>query len=147
MDISLQRLTQKSFDTVVKWHEDHVKINFPDSIYKPEMFLELLKKGMENKDGMWLVSKGSQDIGFLWLKIIYDPYKDYNYCDVHYVHLIPEMRDKGYGKWLLNRAVWWALDHRAKEMRLGTSADNERAIKVYKKAGYIIKRVLMEKKI
>ena len=147
MGISLKLITNDDLDLICEWHKDHVKINFPDSKYKKKAFKDKLETHLQcDEDKMWLVWEDKKKIGFLWLEILYDYYKDCKYCNLHYIHLIPEARGKGYGKWLLKKTDEWAKENGAKEIRLGTSASNEIAINAYKKSGYTIKRVLMEKK-
>ena len=160
MRMLYRKLTKNDFNLICNWHKNHIKINFPDSQYKRQLFLDKVEYDMEADDAELFILNAScescqrcnkkcahrKDVGFLWLKILYDPYKEYDYCDLHYIHLAPEFRGKGYGKAMLKYADNWAKNKEAKEIRLGTSADNEKAIKIYEKAGYKLKRVLMEKK-
>jgi len=152
MEISLHTINKQDFSLIVKWHKDHAAINFPDSEYKPKLFLISLEEqfnriGEGEKAAMWIIKFQEQQIGFLWLKLIFDIYKDYHYCDLHYIHLILEFRGQGYGQVLLKIVDNWAKDNGAKEIRLGASFANKQAMRSYRNAGYKIKRVLMEKKL
>lgn len=147
MDIKFRKLDYtKDIDDVCRWHKDHVAINFPDSKYKRNLFADSVRIESTNTlSEMIIITEGEYKIGFLWLKTMWDRFKDENYCDLHYIHLIPEYRGKGLGQKLLSHAEKWAKKHDCKEIRLGTAADNEAAVSAYTKAGYITKRVIMEK--
>jgi ribosomal protein S18 acetylase RimI-like enzyme len=146
----MEKIKREDIETLCDWHKEHVTINFPDSKYIRSKFRNLLKDDfieMESgKPVIMLKFMGvSKMIGFLWLKILNDPYKD-KYCDLHYIHLLPECRGKGLGKKLMDCADEWAKKHGVKEIRLGTAYDNAASINLYQECGYKIKRVLMEKK-
>lgn len=145
-------LTRKDVDIILNWHREHVKINFPDSKYKKELFRKILLtdlRAMERdirKDiSLLKMSEGKKIVGFLWLKKVFDPYKEKNYCDLHYIHVAPEYRGKGIGGQLMNIADVWCEKKKIKEIRLGTSVNNFGAYNLYKNHGFETKRLLMEK--
>lgn len=152
MRIEIKRVVGGDLETLTDWHREHAAINFPDSKYKKRMFFESLRKALasmqrEQKEVLLKVMVDDEMAGWLWLKIVFDIYKDYYYCDLHYIHLAPEYRGRGLGKKLMIRADEWAKKSKAKEIRLGTATSNEASINLYLKMGYKIKRYLMEKKI
>lgn len=150
-------VSYRSFDfaddikDVVAWHKDHVAINFPDSKYKPELFklkVELaLSHPTANVDKMWTAWVKDEKIGWLWVAKKHDVYKELDYCEVRYIHLVEGNRGQGFGSQLLDKAEEQAKKWKCEEMRLGTAFDNRQAINFYVSYGYMVERVLMEKKL
>ena len=146
MKISLEKFDfRKNSKLVAIWHEDHVKINFPDSKYKKSIFINSLKRKPKNE--MSMVKVGDEYVGFLWLKRERDIFKELYFCNLKYIHVIPEYRSKGVGSYLMKEVDKYSKRNGCCEIRLGTSVSNKRAINLYKKCGFVIKRVLMEKKL
>ena len=150
MELSIKPIEEKDIETICDWHKEHIKINFPGSLYKRDLFKEKLIADFKvmGKGKKVMLSKYTNDnqmVGFLWLKIIFDPYKDCEFCDLHYIHIALTHRRQGIGKRLMRLADSWVKKNGVKEVRLGTHINNSRAIGLYKKCGYKIKRVLMEK--
>ena len=88
MLFSLDFLTEKDLPLLLEWHKEHHFLNFPDSIFKPNKFkLSLLQQIQEIDEGakavLWIAFNAQNKFGFLWLKLLYDVYKEYNYCDLH----------------------------------------------------------------
>ena len=139
---------EKDIAIVCEFHKDHSAINFPDSNYVEDLFKETIKRDLlESPDGLFVLEDNKNPIGFLNLVIRNDPYKNnIKWCDVRYVHLIPEYRGRGLYKLLMAKADEFAKIKGAVELRLGTHAENEQSIQAYLKSGYRIKRVIMEKK-
>lgn len=151
MQTGIRRVCRSDLITLADWHEEHVAINFPDSKFKRNLFLISLKDALTamkkgKKEVMFKIIRNREIAGWLWLKIIFDIFKDYHYCDLHYIHIAPKYRGQGLGRELMILADLWAQNHGAKEIRLGTAYDNEVSINLYQKCGYKIKRILMEKK-
>lgn len=151
MQTGIRQVCKNDLEILADWHEEHAAINFPDSKFKRKIFLislreafEAMKKG--KKEVLLKIGADRKMIGWLWLKIVFDIFKDCHYCDLHYIHVAPEYRGKGIGKKLMMQADIWAQINGANEIRLGTAADNTTSINLYQKCGYKIKRVLMEKK-
>ena len=141
---------EKDIKTVCEFHKDHVKINFPDSLYKKHLFKSQLEdESKRNDQGLLMISsqKFVENIGFLWLKIMYDPYKELFYGDLHYIHLVPKCRGLGIGNQLMKYAEDYFKKKGCEEIRLGTDANNGASISLYEKSGFVLKRVLYEKKI
>lgn len=141
---------EDDIDTVLEFHKDHVMINFPDSMYKEDLFKKQVRTAYdEGKDELIMVKHPltNESVGFLWFKRIYDPYKELNYGDLHYIHLVPKMRGRGIGKKLMVFAEEWFKEHNCKEIRLGTDEHNLSSRYLYQKCGFVVKRVIYEKKI
>lgn len=131
---------------VVAWHEDHVKLNFPDSKYKPKLFKQKVRRAcLMPFDKMWTVQVDDKKVGWVWIAKSWDVHKDIDYCELRYIHLVTEEQSLGYGAQVLKYVEAKAKKWKCKEMRLGASMNNEKAIYFYDKADYHMKRVLMEK--
>ena len=140
----------KDIELLCEFNHDHAAINFPGSKPIDEEFKKTIKRDLaESPDGLLMVEiKGKKEpIGFLSLVIRNDIFKDIEYCDVRYVHLTPEYRGKGIGSIMMKKADIYAKEKGAKELRLGTHADNLPSIKLYEKIGYKTTRVIMTKVI
>ena len=148
MPYLLKPIEKKDIPVIVEWHREHVKINFPDSKYKKDLFQKIVMADFKimGKD-IALLKMVDEDemVGFLWLRKVFDPYKDRNYCDLHYIHVAPWCRGKGIGGQLMNIVDAWCQKKKIKEIRLGTSNTNSAAYLLYVNHGFEIKRVLMEK--
>lgn len=149
------KLKLRSFDyardneTVAVFHQDHVRINFPDSKFKKKLFLELLRDGANKEpEGMKIVlDEKAEEIGFVWLEVKFDPYKDAFYGNIRYIHLVPKSRSRGVGTKLMKMIEEYFLKREVAEIRLGTRIDNKAALGLYRKQGFRKVRVLLEKKV
>jgi len=148
-----EKISSADLATICDWHREHVKVNFPDSKYKRALFYAKLWGNFQvmQLDDRWTILFKAMDkkrmVGFLWLKLERDRFKDLFYCDLHYIQVSPEYRNKGIGIKLMEKAQEWAKKQKCQEIRLGTNVHNKAAIGLYHKCGYKITRVLMEKKI
>ena len=153
MALHFKKIEFSDLDTLCEWHKEHCKINFPDSKYKRAPFYAKLWGNFQTMaldDKITILLKlcdKKKMIGFLWLKLEKDCFKDLFYCDLHYIQILPEYRGKGIGVKLMKKTQQWAKKQKCKEIRLGTAVTNKEALALYHKCGYKIKRVLMEKKI
>ena len=141
----------RDIETLCEFHRDHVKINFPDSLYVDSLWPDQVRKeAATNRDGLLMVidSASIAEIGFLWLKVQPDPFKSgLLWGDLHYIHLAPVARGRGLGEKLMQFIEEFFTKRGAKEIRLGTDARNAASRKLYDKLGYEVKRVIYEKKI
>ena len=147
-----KKISSADLATICDWHREHVKINFPDSKYKRDRFYALLWNGYQKmcneKNEILLKLVLHYDlIGFLWLKKIFDVYKDYYYCDLHYIQIASSYRGRGYGAMLMQKTEQWAKKNKIQEIRLGTNSENTAALNLYLNCGYKYSRIIMEKKI
>src|SRR4030042_2251103 len=98
----LKKIEKSDFETIADWHKEHAAINFPDSKYKRDLFLVSLKKDyhlmMTEKDViLYKLVRVNEIVSFLWLKKIFEPYKDYFYCDLHYILIFHDYAGRGWG--------------------------------------------------
>jgi len=148
MDITFKQFNWKEdLQDILKWHKDMVKIDFPDSRYKRLLFQRILQKEYkEGPEGMMILMDESQKIGFLWLNIRYDPYRERKYGYVHYLYLIPRYRNRGLGQKLIKKTEEYFFKRKKLNIiQLGTGTHNIPALKLYKKMGYKPRRMILEK--
>ena len=141
---------KKDIQTICEFHKDHVRINFPDSMYKEKLFKKTVKNEYEKEPEGFLIvvdPKTSKEIGFLWLNTRYDPYRETKYGYIHHIHLVPEFRGKEIGIVLMKTAEDYFRKKGVNFLQLGTYANNPASVKLFKKAGYKVKRLVMEKKL
>lgn len=143
----LKLLKQSDYQTIFDYHKEHILHNFPDSVYRQDLFKAQLDKTLTGPRVYLFFAKEDRRVcGFLWLGIENDPYKvprPWRYLDVHYIHVDPAFRAKGIGSQLMAFTLDFAKKHQCKEVRLGTNVNNIPAIHLYKKFGFEKYRVIM----
>lgn len=148
--IRLEKVSRCDLEKVVKWHKEHVLINFPGSMYLPDAFRKIIYPAFDDGEHnrMIKIVLGSRMIAFYWIESKQDQYKMYDwYCELRYVHIAKRYRGKGLGTLIMASVEKDALLAGAHEIRLGTHASNDAALKLYEKSGFKISRVIMEKHI
>jgi len=141
---------KKDVQTICEFHKDHIQINFPDSRYKEKLFKKIVKNEYEKEPEGFLIvvdPKTAKDIGFLWLNTRYDPYREMKYGYIHHIHLVPEFRGKGIGTILMKTAEDYFRKKGVNFLQLGTYANNSASVKLFKKVGYKVKRLVMEREL
>jgi ribosomal protein S18 acetylase RimI-like enzyme len=146
---TIKPINRKDIETLCDWHKEHVAINFPDSIYKRDLFKEKILADLNYPIFSLMVKLVNKKkmIGWLWLKKEFDIYKNIWYCDLHYIHIAPKYRGRNFGESLVKLTEKWAVKNSCKEIRLGTDANNQASIALYEKCGFVKKRILFEKKL
>ncbi len=125
---------------------DHQKINFPkDSPNYDEFKKNTLKEYQEQPEGFFFVYEDGRIIGFLKLRIRYNPFRKQTHGWLGCIHLEPESRSKGYGKQLMKFVDEYFRKRVCAYSFLGTSFFNEASRGLFRKSGYSEVRVIMEK--
>jgi ribosomal protein S18 acetylase RimI-like enzyme len=147
--IQLERVSHSDLEIIVEWHEEHVKINFPGSLYLPSLFRKIIYPAFDNP-GDNLMNKIVVDgtmAAFYWIETKQDLYKSHGlYHELRYFHIDKPYRKQGLGSKMMEFVDKDVISSGGKELRLGTSACNEAAVSLYKKSGFKITRLIMEKK-
>ncbi len=95
---------------------------------------------------MYVLDDSGRVCGFLWLELratMVDPLVGY----IKNIYVAPDLRGQGYGKLLLQVADEWFRRQGCTKATLDVSVCNERAVKLYEKAGYVVTRYRMEKRL
>ena len=148
--ISLETMQQKDFDRVLEreiqgYAADHVRNgNWPEegSLERSRKeFDSLLPQGVHTPDQyLWSLMDGDKRVGFIWVQIKEDKAFIYDFV------IDEEFRDKGFGKQALT-----AMDERLEAMNVESVAlhvfgDNITAQGLYKKMGFEITGIHMQKR-
>jgi len=86
-----------------------------------------------NRGGFWLYTMDDRIIGTIALRQID---KSNNIGEIKSMYVLPNYQGKGYGKELLTYTLGQAKNLGYEYVRLDTTLDSERAIKLYKMAGF-----------
>jgi len=141
--------TATNYRRLFAYHKNHITYNFPDSRFRKNLFKTQIERDAKNPNASFFFAreeKTDEIIGFLWLRLENDPYKDprpYRYLDLHYIHVDPAWRSKGVGSGLMKFVMEYAKKKKCKEIRLGTHAQNIHAQHLYGKFGFEPYRVIM----
>jgi len=148
--ITLEQMQQNDYDQVIEkeiknYAADHVRNgNWPEggSLERSRKeFESLLPDGIHTKDQhLWSLMDEDRKIGFLWVQV-----KD-SKAFIYDFLIKEEFRGKGYGKQALA-----AMDERLKSMNVASVAlhvfgDNITAQELYKKMGFEVTGIHMQKK-
>ena len=129
-----------------EYDKDHQKINFPkDNPNHEEFKKNIIKEYEEEPEGFFLIYENDDPIGFLKLKVKYNPYRQQKYGDVRCIHLDTSFRGKGYGTKLLEFADGYFKKNGCKYAFAGISAFNQGSNFLFKKIGYDTTRMILEK--
>jgi GNAT superfamily N-acetyltransferase len=110
-------------------------------------FKRLLKDGLKTeKNYLYTAMDGDVDAGMLWIAIIKND-GEHDIIWIYDIMVNQDMRGKGYGFQIMN-----ALEEKAKELGQSTIllhvfGHNTPAIELYKKCGYVISNMVMQKNI
>lgn len=91
-----------------------------------------------------LEDDGEGVCGFIWIALVttmIEPYVGY----IKNIYISPRLRGQGYGRMLLEAADRWFQSHGCQKAALDASLCNERAVGIYRAAGYEPVRYRMEK--
>ncbi len=154
--IKLVPMSEEAFSRYLNWSvknyaDEKVKSgNWPQegSLERSEKeFKRLLKDGLKTeKNYLYTAMDGDVDAGMLWIAIIKND-GEHDIIWIYDIMVNQDMRGKGYGFQIMN-----ALEEKAKELGqssilLHVFGHNTPAIELYKKCGYVISNMVMQKNI
>ena len=111
-------------------------------------FNRLLKDGLRTENNyLYTAMDGDRDVGILWIAIMKNDDTPNETIWIYDIKVNEDMRGKGYGYEIMN-----ALEEKAKELKQSTISlhvfgHNTPAIELYKKCGYGITNIVMQKNI
>lgn len=118
------------------WNKDLFSISFPGEKYNNNKLKEMLKKPGE----ILILELNKKPIGFLWLKV-----KE-NKGHIKKLYIAKEFRGRGLGKLLIKKSFGYFKKKKVKKIDLVVTKSNKKAVNLYIKSGFKIKRYVMEKK-
>lgn len=138
---------KNDLDVISDFHKEHVKINFPDQrgVFL-NFFHENLKLASEQEpEGMIVLEDGGKPIGFLWLFTFFNKYRESWIGQINYIHIDKKFRGKGYGDKLLKEAMKYFKNKGVKGVRASVMTANDASVKLFEKAGFKPKKMIMER--
>jgi len=97
-------------------------------------YLNWLYRG--NPEGFFVAMIGKELVGFIACHANWKDHREGKVCEIHEFVIKEEFKGKGIGKALLEKAIEYALSTGNKKITLWVGEKNERAIDIYKKAGF-----------
>lgn len=90
----------------------------------------------ENPEGFFVAVMGEEIVGFIACHSDWEDYREGRVCEIHEFVVKKEFQGKGIGRKLLDKATEYALSTGHKKVTLWVGERNEKAINMYKKAGF-----------
>lgn len=98
-------------------------------------YLDWLYKG--DPGGFFIAMGGGEIVGFIACHTGWEDFQEGRVCEIHEFAVKKEFQGKGIGKALLEKAIEYALSKNLKKITLWVGEKNEKAINMYKKAGFV----------
>ena len=93
----------------------------------------------------WIQTENLQKIGCLWMGKAIDPLTNDYYSQIFLLFVMPKHRSQGIGTFLLQKAQKWAKEKGDRKIGLQVLAQNQIAINLYHKSGFVTDSLLMSK--
>lgn len=135
---------------VVAFQREIYETNFPGFV-ADEQFLrdygEQIRQSLGSPtEGLFVLEQDGRACGFLWLSLVstmVDPHVGY----IRNIYVAPDLRGEGHGRRLVEFAEEWCMGRGITLLALDASCCNERAVSLYRDAGFEVVRLRMEKKL
>lgn len=135
---------------VIAFQREIYESNFPGFV-ADEQFLRdygnQIRQSLGNpSEGLFVLEQDGRARGFLWMSLVstmVDPRVGY----IRNIYVVPELRGEGHGKRLVEFAEEWCQSRGISVLALDASCCNERAVSVYREAGFEAVRLRMEKRL
>ena len=137
MDYNFNKISQEEAENIASnWHYEG-KYSFYDIAADEEDLAEFLNP-QERGDKYYIVKKGNEEIGFFY-------FEDKNDSVDIGLGMKPELTGRGMGLDFFKAGLDYAISkYNPKEITLSVATFNERAVKVYKKAGFESVKTFMQ---
>ncbi|MFD1850844.1 GNAT family N-acetyltransferase [Oceanobacillus bengalensis] len=137
MEYSFNKMSQEQAEDIASnWHYEG-KYSFYNFSADEDDLAELLNP-QERGDKYYIVKKGNEEIGFFYFA------NEGKSVDIG-LGMKPELTGRGMGLDFLKAGLSYAIsNYNSKEITLSVATFNERAIKVYKKAGFESVKTFMQ---
>jgi ribosomal protein S18 acetylase RimI-like enzyme len=126
-------------DLLVPDYIDEVVHNFHFSREKAQEYVineinNFLPQGVETRgEFLFCIEVNNAVVGFLWYRLIYDG----KIIFINDIFVLPQFRGRGYGKATLAELESRAAAQSVEHIELRVAYDNERALGLYKKTGFL----------
>ncbi|MCM3240025.1 GNAT family N-acetyltransferase [Heyndrickxia oleronia] len=128
----IQEITSDLFPTFITLHQEL----FPHTYYNGEDIIQRL-----NEERKVLISKDNEELqGYVY----FEANPEFHEGSLEYIGVSQDHRKKGVGKRLIRSALFQLFNHFSiEEIQLCVAAENEKALKLYKSAGFLVKNKLI----
>ena len=133
---------------VLDFQREIYELNFPGFLADRQFIREYadhLRRAVGKPDeGVFVLEVDRRARGFLWVALIstmVEPCVGY----IKNIYVAPELRSHGYGRQLMQFAEAWCIRKGVSRITLDASCCNQRAVGIYREAGYEVVRLRMEK--
>ncbi|MGK7896318.1 MAG: GNAT family N-acetyltransferase [Xenococcus sp. (in: cyanobacteria)] len=93
----------------------------------------------------WIETEELEKIGCLWMGKAIDPLTNQHYSQIFLLFVMPKHRSQGIVTFLLEKAQEWAREKGDPKIGLQVFAQNQTAINLYRKLGFVTDSWLMSK--
>jgi len=139
---------RRDLQTVLQFQYETYERNFPglevDQEFLGDFARQLRSAARSPAEQLWVMEENGQVHGFVWGALItsmVDEFVGY----IKNVYVAPKARGQGYARQLLEKVEEWFRAEGAPKAALDASTCNRQALSLYSNAGYITRRVRMEK--
>lgn len=139
-------------DAVLGLQEETYRTNFPGFRYGPRFLREFEKllrmADRAHHEGLFVAEIAEKVVGFLWVSLLYMEFDAHQeQALVKDVCVTAEMRRRGIGRLLMQRAEEWGRQQGATKVTLQVTAANQAAIALYEGMGYAVERYHMGREL
>ena len=129
--------------------------NLRDDIYNPVGFPKIFIKSMINSlnSDYIVIEDDDKIVGYALIEERVSPYKDYEafvedrFAFIYEFFILPEYRNKGYGRKILDEAMQWAKNRGLTDIELNVLSNNYSARAFYERMGFDEFQLKLRKKI
>jgi len=139
---------RRDLQTVLQFQYETYERNFPgfevDQKFLDDFTRQLRSAAHSPAEQLWILEEDGQVRGFAWGALItsmVDEFVGY----IKNVYVSPQARGQGYARRLLERVEDWFRTEGAPKAALDASTCNHQALTLYSNAGYVTRRLRMEK--
>jgi ribosomal protein S18 acetylase RimI-like enzyme len=142
--ITMRNARPADVDKICGYKRESIKLNFPGSEFKEEMFKKhLLRQVTLKPDTVKVVEIDGHMAGYVWFKLVDSAVGSFG--RIEHIFVDENFRGQGVGKKLMSGAEEHFRGHGTKKIKLTVTTENKAAISLYKGLGYKTKRFVMEK--
>src|SRR3989338_162264 len=147
-DITLRNFSLKDTKVLEGFQKESVPISFPGiKPNLPNFKKNLFKYFKKEPDGIAVLEKDGEVIGYIWLNTKYNSFRKKRYGLIRKLYIKNAYRGRGLAKRLLKFAEEYFEKKKAKYIELKVTLTIRAAVDLYKKAGYLQKRIILEKRL
>ena len=129
--------------------------NLREDIYNPVGFPKIFIKSMINSlnSDYIVIEDDDKIVGYALIEERVSPYKDYEafvedrFAFIYEFVILPEYRNKGYGRKILDEAMQWAKNRGLTDIELNVLSNNYSARAFYERMGFDEFQLKLRKKI